>query len=151
MIYTSYFAMIRNFPDNVCPVSISRFPPKWYHGKALRVAPSAELLNDIKHGNGSLEERIERYTKEYNKFLEENVTVDRIKAGMMKWFPETSDGLPVWESETDHAALCCFEKPDDFCHRHLLADFLTERGLPIREITKKELLEIKEGENAVER
>ena len=28
MIYTSYFAKIRKFPNNVIPISIARFQPK---------------------------------------------------------------------------------------------------------------------------
>ena len=44
-------------------------------------------------------------------------------------------------------ALCCFEKPADFCHRHIFADILREHNiLDIREITKEELLEIKNKE-----
>ncbi len=29
MIYTSYFAKIRKIPNNVIPISIARFQPKW--------------------------------------------------------------------------------------------------------------------------
>ncbi len=37
-------------------------------------------------------------------------------------------------SEDRDAALLCYEKPGDFCHRHLLADWLTrESGLVVEE------------------
>ncbi len=31
-IYTSYFANLRNLPDNVCPISICGKAPDWYKG-----------------------------------------------------------------------------------------------------------------------
>lgn len=38
-----------------------------------------------------------------------------------------------------NVALLCYEKPGDFCHRHLLADFLNkELGLNIREFEAQE-------------
>lgn len=31
-------------------------------------------------------------------------------------------------------ALCCYEKPDDFCHRHFLAEWIIEKtGLEVKE------------------
>ena len=31
-------------------------------------------------------------------------------------------------------ALCCYEKPEDFCHRHILADWIKEKlGIEISE------------------
>lgn len=36
------------------------------------------------------------------------------------------------------AALLCYEKPGDFCHRHLLADWLTrESGLVVEEFDQE--------------
>lgn len=39
MIYTSYFAMIRKFPDNIEPVSIARVTPKFFQGKRIESVP----------------------------------------------------------------------------------------------------------------
>lgn len=37
-------------------------------------------------------------------------------------------------SDGQDAALCCYEKPGDFCHRHILAKWLTEKtGIEITE------------------
>ena len=45
-------------------------------------------------------------------------------------------------SEGKDVALCCYEKPGDFCHRHILAKWLTEKtGIEITEfgvVEKKE-------------
>lgn len=32
MIYTSYFAKIRQFPGNIIPISIAEFPPRGWRG-----------------------------------------------------------------------------------------------------------------------
>lgn len=41
-------------------------------------------------------------------------------------------------SEDRDAALLCYEKPGDFCHRHLLADWLTrESGLVVEEFDQE--------------
>ena len=48
---------------------------------------------------------------------------------MLRKLQEVSGGRDI--------ALCCFEKPDDFCHRHLLADWLNEKlNLGVEEFGK---------------
>ena len=136
MIYTSYFAMIKKFTENITPVSISRFPPDWYKGKQVKnLAPSEELLNSIKQGKISEEE----YTAQYKAYLNAKVTAEWFKKGISGLFPNTKDGKPIWESETDHVALCCFEKPEDFCHRHILASHLSSLSIPVREAKEEDL------------
>ena len=36
-------------------------------------------------------------------------------------------------AKSDDIALICYEKPSDFCHRHLVADWLIERGFDVEE------------------
>jgi uncharacterized protein (DUF488 family) len=36
--------------------------------------------------------------------------------------------------DTDKIILLCYEKPGDFCHRHLVADWLTKNGLKTIEL-----------------
>jgi hypothetical protein len=40
---------------------------------------------------------------------------------------------PVWDSRDYHIALLCYEKPSDFCHRHLVAEWLREHGVRCNE------------------
>ena len=136
MIYTSYFAATKDFPPNITPVSISRFPPDGYKGKQVtHLAPSEDLLTRAKSGAVTHEE----YTAKYSAFLKEKVSERWIKAGLSGMFPKTADGKPIWESQTDHAAFVCFEKPGDFCHRHILADHLSGMGIPVEELDVKSL------------
>ena len=145
MIYTSYFSQIRNFPENVYPLSISRFPPKWYTGPGVKnLAPSTNLLTSYISGKVTKEGYITRYTDEV---LQHHVTAKWFENGIIGLFPNTDDNLPIWESKTNHIVLLCFEKPDEFCHRHLLAVHLENLGIPCREITKEELLLMKNLEN----
>lgn len=46
----------------------------------------------------------------------------------------TKDGKPVYESQTNHIALCCYEKSGDFCHRNLLTEYLSRQRLPVKEL-----------------
>ncbi len=71
----------------------------------------------------------DEYLRLYNNILESQdakKVVEQIKT--------LSDGQDV--------ALCCYEKPGDFCHRHILAKWLTEKtGIEIKEfgvVEKKE-------------
>lgn len=105
LVKTSYFANWRNFPTDFEPIGITRFPPKWWKGKNfLMLAPSQNLLFNYKNNNISQEE----YKKIYLKELEDN-----------KLTPEIIlNHLPI------KVILLCYEKPNEFCHRHILADWL---------------------------
>ena len=44
MIYTSYFAQLRNLPENIIPVSICGKAPNWYHGyQYKKLAPKYDF------------------------------------------------------------------------------------------------------------
>lgn len=48
-IYTSYFAMMRNFPENIIPIAICAKPPTWYEGLVYKkLAPSYDILMQYK-------------------------------------------------------------------------------------------------------
>ena len=109
MIYTSYFSNYRNFPQNFIPIGITRYPPKNWKGINLDIlAPSEELLKRYK--NKEIDEYIfkKRYFKELS---DKNLTSADVRQQL---------------EELGNIILCCYEKPDDFCHRHLLAEWLGE-------------------------
>jgi predicted CopG family antitoxin len=122
---TGYFSKIKQYTLNgFLPVSISRWPPKWYTGKKYpELAPSADLLKRYKDGVTD----DAGYDKEYNEFLKSEAGVAAI-TGLKKF--ETD----VMEMGFKGVVLCCFEKPGDFCHRHLLADEMSKTyGIDIEE------------------
>lgn len=119
MIYTSYFAKLRKMPEDVVPIAICKYPPKWYDGLAYkRLAPPANLISAWKNGEISMEDYIHIYTNEIlNKNNPDVVVSDLIQMA--------NEGVIV---------LLCFENSEEFCHRHLVAEWLDQAGYPCEEL-----------------
>lgn len=119
-IYTSYFANAKALKAaGVTIIGIALYPPRWYKGASIKyVAPTYSILKHTKTD----EEYTERYKKEILGSLNDEQFLSDIKA----------------IAGSNDVALCCYEKPTDFCHRQLLADYLNERGWEIEEFVKKE-------------
>lgn len=124
-IYTSYYGNIRKLRNNsIIPVGISLGIPKWFRGNNLRyLAPTYKILQ--------LETQ-EEYIPAYIKLLE-SMDMERFRF----------DLTVISESEGGNdIALLCYEKPGDFCHRRIFADWMKEKtGYDIKEygyIEKKE-------------
>lgn len=125
MIYTSYFSNLKHIPKNYVPISISRFPPSWYHGLSYKkIAPSAELLTMWKGGCTE---------SEYVAFYEANVLDTLDSTDVINDLYRLS-GVLV-DPDKEHIVLLCFEKPNDFCHRHLVAKWLNNSGYNVKELT----------------
>ncbi len=116
MIYTSYFAGLRNLPETIAPIAISRSVPNWYSGERyFKLAPSWELLQHYKQSNDP-----EQYTRWYNIMLR-NLDATEV----VKDLSQIAQSKPF--------ALLCYEKPSSFCHRHLVADWLERNGFSCKE------------------
>lgn len=135
MIYTSYFAKIRKFPSNVSPVSIARFTPKGVDIPCiLELAPTKEILLKYK-GDGNTD----NYIKSYNEQVLDKYNMDEFISLI-----EKASGIKgVADSMDKHVALCCFEKSEDFCHRHLIADRLERNNIKVQELDENIMEEIK--------
>lgn len=132
MIYTSYFAQIRNFPENVIPIAISGGLPQWYSGLWYKkVAPKYKFFMEWKENHDN-EFYIEHFNKEVLEPLDRVIVLNEIQLLIPEEIRAQMDA-PVWRSDSVHVALICYEKPGDFCHRHLVADWLREGGLEIEE------------------
>ena len=105
---TSYFSSKLWHGKNA--VAISRGIPEWYKGRVYKaLAPSWELVR-IKD--------TEEYTRRYR-----NAVLNRL------------DPKKVYKDLGDDAILLCWEKPDEFCHRRLVAEWLEEAlGIKIPEL-----------------
>ena len=114
MIYTGYFAQLKKYQEaGLTPVSIARITPNWYEGYVLpELAPSKSLLYSYKAGQVTEEE----YKEEYSVYLSLNVPWKQVLAK-----------LRVYGQKQD-VILLCYEKSKDFCHRHILAEYLRESG-----------------------
>lgn len=119
-IYTSYFGNLRYLRKAcIMPIGIARWKPRFYDGVSMfSVAPTRYMLSDACSQ--------EEYLKLYDEILR-----SRGAQNILNEIESIAKGSNV--------ALLCYEKPSDFCHRHLLADFLNkELGLNIREFESPE-------------
>lgn len=117
MIYTGYFAKIKNY-DGEC-FSIARYTPKNIRcGYAPMFFPSEQLLFDWKIGTITEEEYVKRYHEE---------TLNKINVPAL---------LGVLQQYQKDIFFLCYEKPNDFCHRHLVAEWLNNLGIVCRESEK---------------
>lgn len=118
-IYTSYFANSRALgKENIMPISIARYSPKWFYGpRYTDVAPTGYMLSSV----CSHEEYLRKYDEILKKLNPQNViaAIERIAQGK-------------------DVALCCYEKPGEFCHRHLLSEWLRKNGYDVNEWAPEE-------------
>ena len=108
---TSYFAKSAN---KFHAVAITRRTPLWYSGREYKaLAPSLELLKKFK-ADGDQAYFIEQYQKR---------VLDQL------------DPHEVYKELGENAVLLCYEKSSDFCHRHLVSDWLEKHlGIIIKEL-----------------
>lgn len=112
MIYLSYFAKYKGSNG----VSVSIGTPSWFNGdKCIELAPSWELVKGYKSG------RITK--KEYRKAY-----IKQLKA------------LNVHEyyKLLNTRVLLCYEKPEDFCHRHIIREWFVRNGYLCEELDRPE-------------
>lgn len=107
-IYTSYFAKTERLRSlGIEPIAVARWLPKHYNGSSMsHVAPTPYLLK----ANLTREQYIDGYRKQ----------LERLDAFQLV------SNLEVFGGGKD-VALLCYEKPDEFCHRHLLAEWITRK------------------------
>lgn len=112
MLTTSYFANRKVLNG----LAICAFPPKWYNGPVYEdLAPTPKLLMAYKNGQIDQDE----YTHIYNRYLKK-LNCQEIYDEIMRYGTNVS--------------ILCYEKPGDFCHRHLVAEWIeNELGIAVPE------------------
>ena len=106
MVYTSYFANWRKFPPGAVQVSISLYPPRGFKGhKFPDLQPPKELFSAYK--NGRITES--QYADRFREYLE---TQD--KTLILKFLNDIGRDV----------VLLCYETPEKFCQRHIVAEWL---------------------------
>lgn len=100
MIYTGYYAKLKKYEEaGLTPISIAGRAPEFYKGIQFKTfSPSWDIFSKWKSGEIDNFQYTERFNKEeILKFLD--------------------------SFETD-IILLCYEKSGDFCHRHIVADWI---------------------------
>ncbi len=123
MIYTSYFAKLKSLPDNIIPVSICGKSPDWYTGlQYKKLAPKYDFFMKWKENHDN-----DYYIKCFNEKVLNKTNILTV----------LRDLIDLTNAVENHVGkdicLICYEKPGDFCHRHLVADWLTKNGIECKE------------------
>lgn len=127
MIYTSYFAKLKELENhNIIPISICGKAPDWYKGlQYKKLAPRYEFFMEWKKNHDN-----EYYIKHFQKEVLDGLDATEVILD----FSKIIYGFNVGENDI---ALICYEKPSDFCHRHLVAEWLNQNGFKCEEWRSK--------------
>ena len=112
-LFTGYFAQIRKYINTglVC-ISISGKAPSFYTGlEYKKLAPKYSFF--IKYKNREIGE--EEYTSEYYRLVLNNLDPQKV-----------IEDINNLTNFANYIVLLCYEKPGDFCHRHIAAKWLSE-------------------------
>ena len=125
MIYTTYFAKLSKLPYGTVPVAICAKVPDWYKGKQYKkLAPTYDILMQWKSSpNPHL------YTSRFNSEILAHLNpLDTIIDIINLIDPNgEDDDIPL------NIALVCYEKSEDFCHRHLVSKWFNDNGIGCEE------------------
>lgn len=119
MIYTSYFANKKNMPDSFIHLAISYTTPSVSGGLMPAIpslAPNIATVSQLKSGQIS-ESLFAYYYVQKLKVLPQDIIDFLYQAAI-------SDDVYV---------LYCYESPEKFCHRHILREFLSNKGIKSEE------------------
>lgn len=110
MIYTSYFDNLKNLPSDVIPISIAGKAPDWYNGlEYKKLAPKWKFFQEWKKNKDN---------NFYIKCFYEQVLYQLKQE-------QVHNDLYKMVGGRKNIALICYEKPNEFCHRHLVAEWLS--------------------------
>lgn len=123
MLYTTYFGNLKKLPKNIIPVSICGKAPDWWTGRQYKkLAPKYDFFMKWKENHDN-----EYYTKCFKEQVLDTLDIKDV----------------VWDlwgvldiNEDVNIALVCYEKPEDFCHRHLVAEWFRANGYDCKEWVK---------------
>ena len=136
MIYTSYFAQMKNFPYGYIPISICGKAPEYYSGlQYKKLAPTKDFFLKWKENQDN-----NFYIEQYNSRVLSGLNPYEVVEDLIHLIPPQIQMLnsitncPIWDNPNINIVLLCYEKPDDFCHRHLVADWLSSNGINVKEL-----------------
>lgn len=117
MIYTSYFSKLKSLPDNIVPIAICAKAPDWYKGlQYKKLAPKYDFFMKLKENHDN-----DYYIKCFNEQVLDKLEPIRVYQELCSL------------AKSDDIVLICYEKSSDFCHRHLVADWLNKNGFSCEE------------------
>ena len=117
MIYTTYFAKLKSLPKDIVPISICGKAPNSYNGlQYKKLAPKYDFFMKWK----------ENHDNDYYICCFDNQVLSVLNP------TQVVADLTAMAAGRD-VALICYEQPTDFCHRHLVAEWLQKNGYNVQE------------------
>ena len=120
-LYTSYFAKVKELKElgynNI--VCVAGYAPMFYYNTdgarfMPSLAPKSGWFWEWKNGHLPNEWYIQKYNETVLSKLDPNKVVEELG---------------------ENAVMLCYEKPGDFCHRHLIAEWLMKNtGVTVEEV-----------------
>ena len=112
MIKTGYFAKFKG--DN--GVAICLYPPKYFKGETYQpLSPTPQIMEWWKSSAQDAKAQ-NIYRRLYYRDVLNNLNVHDVARAL------------------DGKTLLCFERPDEFCHRHIVAEWLNTNGYKCEEM-----------------
>lgn len=117
MIYTTYFGKLRTLPPEIVQISIAgKAPDSWTGLEYKKLAPKYKFFQEWKLTHDD-QYYINCYWDQVLNHLDVYTTYHELR------------GL----AQSDDFAIVCYEKPEDFCHRHIVAEWFKREGLQVEE------------------
>ena len=131
--YTSYFANPDLKKDSrALLVSIAGKPPKGYDGAQYKkLAPSWDIWSQWHDSEDP--DKNDRYTKRFKSEILAKLDPNEVNEDLLELFKLYYDKE---NRNYNKIILLCYESPDNFCHRHLVANWLRDAGFDISEYPK---------------
>ena len=104
-------------PDNIIPISICGKAPSWYKGlQYKKLAPKYDFFMKWKDNHDN-----EQYIESFNEQVLSRLDVREVIEELFDM------------ANSKDICLICYEKPNDFCHRHLVSNWLNNNGIKCKE------------------
>lgn len=118
MIYTSYFAKLKELEKhNIIPISICGKAPDWFKGLQYKeLTPKYGFFMEWKKNHDN-----DYYIQCFNDQVLKDLNIENVVFQLYSL------------ARAKDIALICYEKPSDFCHRHLVAEWLKQNGFQCEE------------------
>lgn len=130
MIYTSYYDNIKNLPKNIIPISIAGKAPSDYIGlEYKKLAPKLKFWKEWEKNKN-------------NYFYAENFKTEVLDKLSIEEVIEDLKNLKSTFDSSFEICLICYEKPEEFCHRHLVSNWFKTNGYECMEFGEKEILDV---------
>lgn len=113
-IFTGYFAKYKKYVElGLFPISISGKCPDWYDGQQYKkLAPKYWFFKEYK--DGKIDEK--GYTEHFKKEVLEPLNP-------LDVYRDFKEFIEKYDNLFKNVILLCYEKPEKFCHRHLVANW----------------------------